>query len=62
MPFANGGVVTGPTTFPMRGRTGLMGEGKHASSFAWCKCCGAGIAKRGASRPGTPVYQNDQRS
>nr|WP_170538690.1 phage tail tape measure protein [Ruegeria arenilitoris] len=26
MPFANGGVVTGPTTFPMRGATGLMGE------------------------------------
>ncbi len=26
MPFANGGVVTGPTMFPMRGATGLMGE------------------------------------
>jgi len=27
MPFANGGVVSGPVTFPMRGgRTGLMGE------------------------------------
>ena len=27
MPFATGGVVTGPTTFPMRGgATGLMGE------------------------------------
>ena len=27
MPFANGGVVSGPTTFPMRGgRAGLMGE------------------------------------
>lgn len=26
MPFAKGGVVTGPTTFPMRGGTGLMGE------------------------------------
>ena len=25
-PFAKGGVVTGPTTFPMRGGTGLMGE------------------------------------
>ena len=25
-PFANGGVVSGPTTFPMRGGTGLMGE------------------------------------
>jgi phage-related minor tail protein len=24
--FAKGGVVTGPTTFPMRGGTGLMGE------------------------------------
>ncbi len=24
--FANGGVVNGPTTFPMRGGTGLMGE------------------------------------
>lgn len=24
--FAQGGVVTGPTTFPMRGATGLMGE------------------------------------
>ncbi|MDU8911066.1 phage tail tape measure protein [Aestuariicoccus sp. MJ-SS9] len=26
MPFANGGIVSGPTTFPMRGGTGLMGE------------------------------------
>ncbi|MYM54155.1 phage tail tape measure protein [Rhodobacteraceae bacterium GS-10] len=26
MPFANGGVVSGPTVFPMRGGTGLMGE------------------------------------
>ena len=26
VPFAKGGVVNGPTTFPMRGATGLMGE------------------------------------
>jgi phage-related minor tail protein len=26
MPFAKGGVLDGPTTFPMRGGTGLMGE------------------------------------
>jgi lambda family phage tail tape measure protein len=26
MPFARGGVVSSPTTFPMRGGTGLMGE------------------------------------
>jgi len=26
MPFASGGVVTGPTAFPLRGGTGLMGE------------------------------------
>ncbi len=26
MPFAKGGIVSGPTTFPMRGGTGLMGE------------------------------------
>lgn len=26
MPFATGGIVNGPTTFPMRGGTGLMGE------------------------------------
>ena len=26
MPFARGGVVSGPTHFPMRGGTGLMGE------------------------------------
>ena len=26
MPFANGGIVRGPTTFPMRGGLGLMGE------------------------------------
>lgn len=26
VPFARGGVVTGPTAFPMRGATGLMGE------------------------------------
>lgn len=25
-PFASGGIVTGPTAFPMRGGTGLMGE------------------------------------
>lgn len=26
IPFASGGIVKGPTTFPMRGGTGLMGE------------------------------------
>ena len=26
MPFARGGIVSGPTAFPMRGGTGLMGE------------------------------------
>ena len=26
VPFANGGIVSSPTTFPMRGATGLMGE------------------------------------
>lgn len=26
VPFANGGIVSGPTTFPMRGGLGLMGE------------------------------------
>jgi phage-related minor tail protein len=26
MPFANGGIVSGPVTFPMRGGLGLMGE------------------------------------
>lgn len=26
MPFASGGIVTGPVRFPMRGGTGLMGE------------------------------------
>ncbi|SFM27527.1 phage tail tape measure protein [Shimia aestuarii] len=26
MPFAKGGIVSGPTTFPMRGGVGLMGE------------------------------------
>ncbi|MGH1465765.1 MAG: phage tail tape measure protein [Cognatishimia sp.] len=26
MPFANGGIVSGPTSFPMRGGLGLMGE------------------------------------
>ena len=26
MPFARGGIVSAPTTFPMRGGTGLMGE------------------------------------
>lgn len=26
MPFATGGIVSGPTTFPMRSGTGLMGE------------------------------------
>jgi len=26
MPFAKGGIVSGPVTFPMRGATGLMGE------------------------------------
>jgi len=26
MPFARGGVVSGPVSFPMRGGTGLMGE------------------------------------
>jgi len=56
-PFANGGVVSGPVTFPMRGGVGLMGEaGPEAILPLTRGANGAlGVAAHGGGGGGRPV-------
>lgn len=56
-PFAKGGVVASPTTFPMRGATGLMGEaGPEAIMPLTRGADGAlGVKAQGGARPVTVV-------
>lgn len=55
VPFANGGVVDGPTTFPMRGATGLMGEAGPEAIMPLTRGADGKLGVRaqgaGASRP-----------
>jgi len=52
-PFARGGVVSGPTTFPMRGGTGLMGEAGPEAIMPLTRGPDGrlGVAGAGGSRP-----------
>lgn len=71
MPFANGGVVSSPTYFPMRGGTGLMGEAGAEAIMPLARGADGklGVQAQGGSRPvnitmniTTPDVQGFQRS
>jgi phage-related minor tail protein len=53
MPFAKGGVVTAPTTFPMRGATGLMGEAGPEAIMPLARGADGslGVRSEGGGRP-----------
>lgn len=52
-PFARGGVVQGPTSFPMRGGTGLMGEAGPEAIMPLTRGADGrlGVASAGGGRP-----------
>ncbi|QIE47568.1 phage tail tape measure protein [Pseudohalocynthiibacter aestuariivivens] len=52
-PFANGGVVSGPVTFPMRGGTGLMGEAGPEAIMPLARGADGKLGVRGGG--GSPV-------
>lgn len=72
MPFAQGGVVSGATTFPMRGGTGLMGEAGPEAIMPLARGPDGKLGVRSASGGGggpqvvmhitTPDVQGFQRS
>ncbi|MEM1273867.1 MAG: phage tail tape measure protein [Pseudomonadota bacterium] len=52
-PFARGGVITGPTSFPMRGGTGLMGEAGPEAIMPLTRGADGrlGVSNSGGGRP-----------
>ena len=55
MPFANGGVVSSPTTFPMRGGTGLMGEAGPEAIMPLTRGADGKLGVRSDGGGGSPV-------
>ncbi len=55
MPFAKGGVVSGPTQFPMRGGTGLMGEAGPEAIMPLTRGADGKLGVRAESGGGGPV-------
>ncbi|PRY26219.1 lambda family phage tail tape measure protein [Aliiruegeria haliotis] len=55
MPFAKGGVVAGPTAFPMRGATGLMGEAGPEAIMPLTRGADGSLGVRAANGGGRPV-------
>ncbi|GKY88734.1 phage tail tape measure protein [Sinisalibacter aestuarii] len=53
MPFARGGIVSGPVTFPMRGGTGLMGEAGPEAIMPLARGANGklGVQVQGGGRP-----------
>lgn len=71
MPFADGGVINGPTTFPMRNGTGLMGEAGPEAIMPLTRGADGklGVRAQGNAQPvtvvmniNTPDAQSFQRS
>ncbi len=71
MPFANGGIVSGPVQFPMRGGTGLMGEAgpeaimplaRGADGRLGVRSAGGGQGTSVVMNISTPDAQSFQRS
>jgi hypothetical protein len=57
MPFAQGGVVSGPVAFPMRGGTGLMGEAGPEAILPLARRADGSLGVRGGSG-GVSVVMN----
>ncbi|WP_439155855.1 phage tail tape measure protein [Yoonia sp.] len=58
MPFAKGGVVGGPTTIPMRGGTGLMGEAGPEAIMPLARGADGRLGVRGQGGGGVSVTMN----
>lgn len=58
MPFAKGGVVGSPTTFPMRGGTGLMGEAGPEAIMPLARGADGKLGVRGAGGSSQTVVMN----
>ncbi|MCX7299281.1 MAG: phage tail tape measure protein [Rhodobacterales bacterium] len=60
MPFARGGVVSGPTSFPMRGGTGLMGEAGPEAIMPLARGADGKLGVRGGGGGTVNVMMNIQ--
>ena len=58
MPFANGGVVSGPVAFPMRGGTGLMGEAGPEAILPLSRGADGRLGVKGGGGGGVHVTMN----
>lgn len=58
MPFAKGGVVSGPMTFPMRGGTGLMGEAGPEAIMPLTRGADGKLGVRSQGSGGVSVVMN----
>lgn len=55
MPFAQGGIVSSPTSFPMRGGTGLMGEAGPEAIMPLSRGADGRLGVRAAAGGGAPI-------
>lgn len=58
MPFAKGGLVSSPTTFPMRGATGLMGEAGPEAIMPLTRGADGRLGVAAQGRPSVNVVMN----
>ncbi|KIC08351.1 tail protein [Leisingera sp. ANG-M1] len=58
MPFAKGGIVTGPVAFPMRGATGLMGEAGPEAILPLTRGADGSLGVRSQGSGGINVVMN----